>query len=56
MNQEIKSSKKSKEVKKGLIHLSLSPGKGKKFPLENEKPQSYPETGLDFEFIYFSRV
>ena len=56
MNQEIKASKKSKEVKKGLIHLGLSPGKGKKFPLENEKPQSYPETGLDFEFIYFRRV
>ena len=40
--------------------LSLSPGKrkkkkqnnnNKKPPLENEKPQPCPKTGLDFEFI-----
>lgn len=39
-------------MKRELVYFSLSPKKGKNSPLRMKNPEFYPETGLDFEFIF----
>lgn len=50
MNQERKASNESRDEKETCPSQSES-WERKKFPLENKKLQSYPQTVLDFEFV-----